>query len=114
MLPCCQSSYSASGAVYFWDCAPDQILILLVVELNGSLSWYVGDGDEDDDAIYGSFVGNDVGGSEVDDEMCVGDPVGDELLHCSFASKPVFLLQSSILEHFAEIILDHKCLKLSF
>ena len=79
MLPCYHSSYSASGAEYFWDCPPELTRILLVVELNGSLSWYVGDGDEDDDAIYGSFVGNDVGGSEDDDGKCVGETVGVEL-----------------------------------
>ena len=54
-----------------------------MVELNGSLSCYVGHGDDDDDddddAIYDSFVGNDVGGSEDSDGNCVGNPVGVEL-----------------------------------
>ena len=49
----------------------------MVVELNGRLSWYAGD--DGDDAIYGSFVGDDVGGYEDDDGKCVGEPVGVEL-----------------------------------
>ena len=77
MLPCYYSSYSASGAAYFWDCPPELTRILLVVELNGRLSWYAGD--DGDDAIYGSFVGDDVGGYEDDDGKCVGEPVGVEL-----------------------------------
>ena len=74
MLPCYHSSYHASGAGYVLDCPLERTWILSVVELNGDLSWNVGDGADDDgvDATYDSLVGNDVG----NDGAYVGGPVG--------------------------------------